>query len=276
MTNLILFLGLAMLVGCAKPVLDLAEPEAEERATARMTLETTRLAPRPPPEGPLDMKARLDSVLPDIRHATYQVCTRLNLKEARCTEAAFAPVTFFALSRELNAYANLQDEVGVFGGLAKISTEAELAAVVAHEFSHVMLGHVQKKTKNALAGMMIAGGAAAAYAGYTRTDASAYGEDWMRAGAALGSRAYSPEMEIEADRIAIYILHEAGYPPTAMRDAIVRMYRANPPKRRGLFRPKQVGFLQTHPSNDRRIAHILTAITDAEAGVPLKAHVRSP
>ena len=217
------------------------------------------------------MKERLDSVLPDIRYATDQVCKRLNLEEARCTEAAFAPVTFYASKGELNAYADLYDEVGVFGGLAKISTEEELAAVVAHEFSHVMLGHVQKKVKNALAGMAIAGGLAAAYAGYTGTDASTYGEDWMRAGQVAGSRAYSPEMEIEADRLAVYILKEAGYPPTAMRDVIIRMHRAKPPKRRGLFRPKQVGFLQTHPSNDRRIAHILAAIRDAEANVPLTA-----
>ena len=30
----------------------------------------------------------------------------------------------------------------------------------------------------------------------------------------LGSRAYSPEMEIEADRTAIYILKNAGYSVT--------------------------------------------------------------
>ena len=35
-------------------------------------------------------------------------------------------------------------------------------------------------------------------------------------GSGLGS------VELEADRLAVYILKEGGYPPTAMRNAIVR------------------------------------------------------
>ena len=149
--------------------------------------------------------------------------------------------------------------------------EAELAAVLAHEYAHVMLGHVEKKTRNAMAGMAIASGLAGIYAAKTGVNPEAFAESWQQAGALAGSRAYSPEMELEADRLAVYILKEAGYPPTAMRDVIVRMHRIVPARRRGAFSPKRAGFLETHPSNDRRIAHILSAIRDAKAGVPLKA-----
>ena len=150
------------------------------------------------------------------------------------------------------------------GLLLEVRVEAELAAVLAHEYAHVMLGHVEKKTRNAMAGMAIASGLAGIYAAKTGANPEAFAESWQRAGALAGSRAYSPEMEIEADRLAVYILKEAGYPPTAMRDVIVRMHRIVPARRRGAFSPKRVGFLETHPSNDRRIAHILSAIRDAK------------
>ena len=278
MWNLILMFALAMLVGCAQPVLDIPEPSEGARASARATLDDTSLAPAPTPAsgGPLDMKARLDAVLPNIKASAWEVCRELELESARCIEAFLAPVTFFVSRQEINAYANQHDEVGVFAGLVRELREEEIAAAVAHELAHIMFGHVQKKMKNALTGMAIAGGLAAVYAGYTRSDASTYGEDWMRTGMAAGSRAYSPEMEIEADRLAVYILKDAGYPSVAMRDVIVRLHRAKLPKRRGLFSLNRVGFLQTHPSNDRRIAHILAAVRDAESGVPLDAHVRSP
>ena len=88
---LLVLLFSAGLAGCAKPVFDLTEPAAEERAAAQNTLDATRLAPSPAPGGRLDMKARLDGILPDIRDATHQVCKSLKLEEARCFEAAFAP-----------------------------------------------------------------------------------------------------------------------------------------------------------------------------------------
>lgn len=50
--------------------------------------------------------------------------------------------------------------------------------------------------------------------------------------------------------------------------------REPPAVAQGLFGLRKVGFLQTHPSDHRRIAHILNAVRDAEVGVPLKVHVR--
>ena len=108
----------------------------------------------------------------------------------------------------------------------------------------------------------------------TKTNPRKYSDSWMRAGILAGARAYSPEMEIEADRLAVYILDEAGYPPTAMRDVIVRMHRIMPASKRKVSSPTRAGFLDTHPSDDRRIAHILSAIRDVRAGVPLEANAR--
>ena len=268
MPILILLLGLAMLAGCAKPALDIVEPTPEQRDQARTALDATHLSPPPVTRGAAT-KERLDRVLSAIRYSTYVVCKDLALAEARCGPTLAAPISY-SPARTINAHADLYDRVTVYAGLVEeMGTEAEIAAVVAHELAHVLLGHVQKKVKNAAAGMLVAGGLAGAYGAATRTNPQAHSEDWMRAGMTAGSRAYSPAMEIEADRLAVYILHEAGYPPEAMHDTIVRLHRVKKKRLRGLFKGR-VEFLQTHPSNDRRIAHIVAAIRDVKAGVPLK------
>lgn len=79
-------------------------------------------------------------------------------------------------------------------------------------------------------------------------------------------------VEIEAVQLAFCILKEGWYPPTAMRDAIVRMHRITLSKRKRGFPRGRVGFLDTHPSNDRRIAHILSAIHDVRADVTVEAY----
>ena len=257
--------------GCAKPLLDIPEPDESQRALAQTVLNDTELD-SPPTTFEWMRGDGLDRILSPIRFSAYEVCERLKLESVRCSGVLTSKVTLYTREHGINAYADKYDDVGVFSGLVKnMGTDVELAAVMAHEFSHVMLGHVDKKVANALAGMTLATGLAGAFAAYTGTNPQSYGESWQRAGALAGSRAYSPEMEIEADRIAVYILKEAGYPPTAMRDAIVRLHRIQLPKRKGSFSPTRVGFLETHPSNDRRIAHILSAIEDAETGVPLRA-----
>ena len=83
----------------------------------------------------------------------------------------------------------------------------------------------------------------------------------------LGSRAYSPEMELEADRLSVYILEEAGYALGAMRDALVRLHRTKTGATSS-GTALQVGFLETHPSDDRRLAHMLATIEDVRADVP--------
>lgn len=47
----------------------------------------------------------------------------------------------------------------------------------------------------------------------------------MSAGAAIGSTAYSPEMELEADQLATYIVREAGYDVTEAGKLFIRMTR---------------------------------------------------
>lgn len=258
---------LALLVGgCATPLLDIQEPTEQQLVEAKKSLDNTTLPDPPFPETLTPLKKKLETASARVVFAAQRVCQRLKprIDTVRC-DAMFTVPTLYN-NKHVNAFADQNDNIGVFTGLLfNMREESELAAVLAHEYAHIMLGHVEKKMQNMLTGMLLAGGLAAA-GGAQNPDAM---RGAMQLGMLAGSRAYSPEMEIEADRLAIYILKEARYPVTAMHDSIVRIHRIKPPKSSGWFSTSKVGFLQTHPSDDRRIAHILSAIKDVKANVPV-------
>ena len=261
-------LSVLLLGGCATPLLNIPEPTEEQVVEARKKLDGVALPESPWPMAFQQLKEGHERASGKILFAAVEVCKRLkpHIEAVRCSALFTVPKIHH--SKQVNAFADHTDNIAVFTGLLfRMREESELAAVLAHEYAHIMLGHVEKKMTNAAAGMLLAGGLmAAASGGQSDPDAM---KGAMQLGMAVGSRAYSPEMEIEADRLAVYILKEARYPVTAMRDSIVRLHRIKPPKASGWFSTSQVGFLQTHPSDDRRIAHILSAIKDVDANVPL-------
>lgn len=257
------------LSGCSQPVLEIEEPDRELRESADSVLEFTAVDPARYVRREERLEAVSRVILP-VRAASYEVCMEIEQPQKRCDLMRSSLVNVYENDDRFNAFADAFDEVHMLGGMVSSSgNDDEIAAVLAHEFAHVMLGHVEKKMKNAMAGMVLAAGVT----GATMSQGARYDQrsinNILNSGYQVGARAYSPAMEIESDRISIYVLHRAGYDPSAMRDVIVRMNRLSVKARRGPFGGK-VGFLQTHPSNDRRIAHIMSAIDDAESGVPLK------
>lgn len=261
-----------VVVGCASPVLEIAEPSEEHKETADFALERVVLEPsrRTPP---WEMKAALGRVLGPIRHAAFAVCLdEIGYDAGKCGRVLPARVNLYSAETGINAYADQWNNIGVLGGLvAEMGSDEELAGVLAHEYAHILLGHVGKKIKNALAGAALAGGVAAWSQSYSRNYNPQVVHSAMQLGAMVGSRAYSKQMEIEADRVGVYILKAAGYDPYGMGDAILRLSRAKPKGTRFLgLLPARIGFLQTHPNYDRRIAHILSAIEDAKAEKRLK------
>ncbi len=257
------------LTGCSKPVLEIAEPSEEQQSAARNILENANVGPSRP-IARSEMAAAVGRVLPPVKSAAYEVCKELAQPRERCDLMRTARVTVYPDNAEINAYADGSDSIGVYGGLVDaLGNDAEIAAILAHEYSHIMYRHVDRKMSNALIGLTIAGGLAVAVSsGSGSYHDQQTTESIMRVGAEIGANAYSPEMEIEADRTAVYILHRAGFPASAMQNALVRLSHARARRHDGAF-SGQVGFLQTHPSNDRRVAHVYSAIQDAESGVPL-------
>lgn len=266
-----LLLMVLLLTGCATPVLDLPEPPTHQFAEARRLLDHHELPPVAPfPLAHHDQGTYATAYGPTkyrMRDAVRRFCDRTHL--GRCDEFSNLPYPAMKFDPEtINAYANEHDHIVVYSGLVDtLGVQDELAGVIAHEYAHVLLGHVDKSLTNAAVGGTIAPFllAGVSIATGVEFNLGAY-FDVANVGQVVGSRAYSPDMELEADRLSVYLLAEAGYSVTAMRDALVRLHRAHTDaEASGLG---TVGFLETHPSSDRRMAHMLTAVDDLMAGVP--------
>ncbi|MCY4542375.1 MAG: M48 family metalloprotease [Rhodobacteraceae bacterium] len=259
----LLFAAIIAVAGCGGPVLDINTPSELHQSQATEVLARTAVAPARNVRRH-QISSTVDRVAWRVRAASHSICIELQLPYERCEEVRTAQINVETYNNDPNAYADLDGNIGLHGGLVRISgSDDEIAAVLAHEFAHVMYGHVDSKMNNTLVGMTIGAGLASAFA----ENDPRMTEGLVELGGDIGSTAYSVEMEVEADRTAIYILKRAGFRPTAMRDTIVRLSRED--VRRQASGMGSVGFLQTHPSNDWRVAHILSAIEDAEYGVPL-------
>ncbi len=165
--------------------------------------------------------------------------------------------TFFLVdSPVINAYAGPGGYIGVYTGLVLTTqSESELAAVLAHEITHVTQKHLQRAWY-AASNMSLVQGAALVAA--VILGATVGGDAAMAA--ASGAQAAMQQQQInftrhnekEADRLGITILHDAGYDPRAMPAFFTRMGRAN--RSYGTELPE---FLRTHPVTNSRIADSL-------------------
>lgn len=122
---------------------------------------------------------------------------------------------------EINAFALPGGYVFIFKGLVdKVSNDDELAAVIAHEISHVVARHSIKRLQggvgyNILRILMAVTGAGSQDAG--RIDV-AFGQLIM---------SYSREDEALADKLAIKYLKEAGYDPWAVVSILKKLQEAD-------------------------------------------------
>lgn len=167
--------------------------------------------------------------------------------------------TFFIVrENEINAFALPGGFVGVNAGLITTSdTEGELAAVLAHEVSHVTQNHLiraveaeQKMTPLMLAGMLLAVVAASKSSPYS-TSNSDIGAIAAVQGLAEQMRInFTRADEAEADRVGIATLAKAGFDPDAMAGFFERMQRALRP---GFDENDVPALLMDHPVTTTRI-----------------------
>ena len=170
------------------------------------------------------------------------------------------PFTFFTMrDNAINAFALPGGFVGVNIGLITMThTEDELAAVLAHEISHVTQNHLiraveaeQKMTPLMVLAMIGALAAAAHQNPYSTSNADMGAIATVQALAAQMQINFTRADEREADRIGINLLARANFEPDAMAEVFETMQRAIRPT----FDENDVpALLQDHPVTTERIS----------------------
>jgi predicted Zn-dependent protease len=163
---------------------------------------------------------------------------------------------FIVKDPEINAFAAPGGYIAVNSGLITITrNESELASVIAHEIGHITQNHLQRAFEDAkkdtpLMALVLLG-AIAAGAGSRGGDAPmavlAGGQGLL----AQKSINFTRHDEIEADRVGIQTLANAGFDPNAMAGFFDHMQDLMSADAGGLNVP---AFLQDHPVTTERIS----------------------
>jgi beta-barrel assembly-enhancing protease len=160
----------------------------------------------------------------------------------------------------VNAFALPGGQIFITEGLLRrLDTEGQVAAVLAHEVGHVVARHAAEQLAKAQLTEGLAG--AAVIATYDPSDPGSQGAAVLaRAVGQLVNMKYGRDDELEADRLGVRFLAEAGYDPRALIGVMRVLAEA------GGGRPE---FFSTHPSPDNRVAEIEAAIEEQfPDGVP--------
>ncbi|MCB1887428.1 MAG: M48 family metalloprotease [Rhodocyclaceae bacterium] len=188
---------------------------------------------------------------PEINAYLQQLGARLAASDPA---TAGQPFAFFAVPDDaINAFAMPGGHIGVhLGLLLATGSESELAAVIAHEISHVSQRHIARSMAAASGSQMAS--AAALLAGIV---AAASGQPQVAGAAIAGATAghlqsqlnYSREHEREADRIGFALLVRAGFDPAAMPAFFRRMQQLTATQESAM-----PAYLRSHPLTTERIA----------------------
>ena len=162
------------------------------------------------------------------------------------TERPDLPWKFGVLDApQLNAFATPGGHVFVTRGLvAQMTSEAELAGVLAHEIAHVLRKHHLKAIQKT-AQLELANTAITTFARQDRNTPSR--EKLLAAGSELFSRGLDKSDELEADRLGVVIAARAGYDPYGL-PAVLQTLQAMNPADSGLAL-----MFKTHPAPAERL-----------------------
>ena len=164
-------------------------------------------------------------------------------------------------TKEINAFALPGGYVFVNRGLIEAAdNEAQLAAVMGHELSHVALRHGTAQASKA----QLLQGAAGIFGGiFGGSAGGALLSQGVAAGAVGLLLHYSRSDETQADVLGTQVIYDAGYDPRAMAQFFEKIEAEakgqNPPQ-----------FLSDHPNPGNRIERVDEEI-DKLGGVPLNA-----
>ncbi len=178
---------------------------------------------------------------------------RIGNRLAAQSEDARQEFEFFVLrDSTLNAFAMPGGYIGVHTGLIlAAASESELAAVLAHEISHVTQRHLARLINKSGQGQVtsLLALAVAILAARSSPDL-AVGAAMAGQGAAIQNQLnYSRDFEREADRVGLGLLERSGFDIRGMSGFFERMQKFG-----RLYENNAPGYLRTHPLTTERLA----------------------
>jgi predicted Zn-dependent protease len=199
-----------------------------------------------------EIRAREPSYVEDPEVSEY--LAQMGARLSAVMSGARYDFEFFVIrDPSINAFALPGGFVGVHTGLISTAdTESELAAVLAHELSHVTQRHISRMfgQQEQMQIPVLAGLAAAIVLGLRRPDLAAGAIAATQGAAISASMGYSREFEREADRVGLDAMGAAGYDPRAMAVFFEKLQRATRIMDDGSF----PSYLRSHPVTVERIA----------------------
>jgi len=164
----------------------------------------------------------------------------------------FAWEILLGRDRSVNAFALPGGYMGVHLGLiAVVTSEDELASVLAHELSHITQRHISRLIgqQNSQGPWVIAAMILGALAASRSPQAGSALIAGGQAVAIQGQLNFSRDMEREADRVGYSVMTQAGFKPQGFVSMFEKLQQANRFNDTGAF-----PYLRSHPLTTERIA----------------------
>ena len=177
--------------------------------------------------------------------------------------------TFFVVEDEsLNAFAAPGGYIGLNSGMILATeSESELASVLAHEIAHVTQRHIVRAIDHANRSSLpvLAGILAAVIVGTQDVEAGHAAAVAVFGASAQSGINFTRQNEMEADRVGIRILADAGFDPREMPGVFEKLQNA------ARYSTRLPEYLSTHPVTTNRIAEA----RDRAERLPYRQHASS-
>jgi len=169
---------------------------------------------------------------------------RIGQRLARVSDRQDYKYQFFLIEKdELNAFTTPGGRIYVFSGLIdKLTSDDQVASVLAHEIGHCAARHTVKKFQAAM-GYDLIGSIILGQVGEGAKEIASRSSNMVMG---IVFSAYGRRDEYEADRLGIKYLHQAGYDP----DAVIMTLQTLQRESKGVGAPT---VLRSHPHIPDRI-----------------------
>ncbi|MFW0777187.1 MAG: M48 family metallopeptidase [Rickettsiales bacterium] len=181
-----------------------AELAAEQARQQKMVDEVQASGGRPKNwKSKPGMRKQFERVASRLEEPAAQLCRELGIHTQRDCYYHYSLST----KDVINAYAD-GNKVGVTVGMMRfVKNDHELAAVIAHEIAHNMMGHVDAAKQNTLAGGLFGYALDAIAASQGINTGGGFSDTGFQA----GRLSYSQGFESEADYVGLYIMARGKY-----------------------------------------------------------------